>query len=37
MTDSLHEMLDVWSWKAAECFVAECCVLRDARTSELLR
>lgn len=37
MSESLHEMLDVWSWKASKCFVAERRVLRDARTSELLQ
>jgi hypothetical protein len=37
MSESLHEMLDVGSWKATERFVAQCRVLRDARTSELLQ
>lgn len=36
MSDGLHEMLDVGSWKTAECFVAEGRVLCDARPSELL-
>lgn len=37
MSESLHEMLNVGSWKATERFVAQGRVLRDARTSELLQ
>lgn len=37
MSDGLHEMLDVWSWEATECFVAERRVLRDARSSQLFQ
>ena len=37
MSESLHEMLDVGSRKATECFVAQRRVFRDARTSELLQ